>query len=625
MNIKRIAELSNVSASTVSKILNNKHKNISNATVEKVLKVANENNYRPYNSIREKILNKSKLIALISPYSAEVDSFYNILNKKLQEKEYKLIFFHTSDVDCEIEAIKKINDFYVEGAIVNLKKSDKTANLLEKMDIPIAYVDNEIKKTYSINFDYDKALREAIAYLKGFNHNKIALLKDKSKDSFLDVLDNSDIKYMFEVDKIDSLIVEEVSAVICESINSYTKLFEYCYSRNIQVPLELSIILLSKNFEKQIAPRPTTFHFNVNLAAEKTLQYIFNVIENKDLILDDDYKVPVVFHEGQTVSVPYNYNNLEKKYIVILGSLNIDIIKETDYIPNTGNVTIVNNIYNNFGGKGGNQAVGVSKMLGNAHLLACTGDDFDGRKIITYLRENNVDVSGVIKNNKHVTGKAYITIANNGDSIIEVYKGANDHLSMEHVLNFKELIKEASYCLVQDEIKKQVVEETIKLANDFKVKCIYKPATLKSINEKILKNLFLFVPNKLEAERLVPNKMTIEEQGDYFLSLGIKNVIITLGEKGCYYCNKNSWKFYPAAPFYSLDNTGASDAFISTLAVYLCEDKTMEEAIAYATYAAGLSVTKKGVENALPNRSELEAYEKEILNLIVLKDKGSDK
>lgn len=67
MTIKDIAKAANVSAATVSRIINQKDDNISQETRERVLRIIQENNYVPYAKIRDRILSQTKSIGLVIP------------------------------------------------------------------------------------------------------------------------------------------------------------------------------------------------------------------------------------------------------------------------------------------------------------------------------------------------------------------------------------------------------------------------------------------------------------------------------------------------------------------------------------------------------------------------------
>ena len=96
------------------------------------------------------------------------------------------------------------------------------------------------------------------------------------------------------------------------------------------------------------------------------------------------------------------------------------------------------------------------------------------------------------------------------------------------------------------------------------------------------------------------------------MDMGAKTVIITLGRSGCYVQSTSFSDYIPAANFIPVDTTGAADAFIAALAVYLSSGYSIENAAKIATYAAGFCISRQGVIPALVDRNSLETYIKSI-------------
>ena len=132
------------------------------------------------------------------------------------------------------------------------------------------------------------------------------------------------------------------------------------------------------------------------------------------------------------------------------------------------------------------------------------------------------------------------------------------------------------------------------------------------IKEELLKDIAYFVPNENELHRFVPGRMSLEEKAQFLFEKGIENVIVTLGEKGCYLKNQDYSMYFDGTGFEAVDTTGGADSFISALAVYLSEGRSLIHAIGFAVYASGISVTRYGVQPALPDRKAVEIYEDEI-------------
>lgn len=97
-----------------------------------------------------------------------------------------------------------------------------------------------------------------------------------------------------------------------------------------------------------------------------------------------------------------------------------------------------------------------------------------------------------------------------------------------------------------------------------------------------------------------------------------KNVIVTLGEKGCYLRNKEYNLYFNAAPFEPQDTTGAADSFIGAFAVAISEGKDILHSVVFATYAAGISVARLGAQPSMPDRTTIDLYKAEIMEKIAV-------
>jgi len=120
-----------------------------------------------------------------------------------------------------------------------------------------------------------------------------------------------------------------------------------------------------------------------------------------------------------------------------------------------------------------------------------------------------------------------------------------------------------------------------------------------NLPDALLKNIDILIPNQREINVLCPEYNSLEKQAEYFLKKGVGTVIITLGPDGCYLKTKEFSQYFKASDFQPLDETGAADAFIAALAVYLQKDYSISNAIQIATYAAGFSISREGVVPAL--------------------------
>jgi ribokinase len=96
----------------------------------------------------------------------------------------------------------------------------------------------------------------------------------------------------------------------------------------------------------------------------------------------------------------------EKKTIVVLGSLNLDLVMVTPRIPSAGETMRGSSFNSHPGGKGLNQAVAVQRLLPNegwmTYMIGRVGDDEFSEKLRKSLSGEGIDISEV----KTATGKA---------------------------------------------------------------------------------------------------------------------------------------------------------------------------------------------------------------------------
>lgn len=82
-----------------------------------------------------------------------------------------------------------------------------------------------------------------------------------------------------------------------------------------------------------------------------------------------------------------------------------------------------------------------------------------------------------------------------------------------------------------------------------------------------------------------------------------------MGEHGCTLKTRETEKHFDIpCSFISVDNTGAGDALISALAVYLQKGYELEEAIRISMYAAGFCISREGVALSMIDKNTLESF-----------------
>ena len=226
-------------------------------------------------------------------------------------------------------------------------------------------------------------------------------------------------------------------------------------------------------------------------------------------------------------------------------------------------------------------------------------------------KEAGVKTHSIIQDEKLFRGVAGIMIDKDGNNAINVVSGAAEHLFAEDIDNKVETIKNSEIFLTQMETPDEITIYALKKAKEHKCITILNPAPARKIDEDIFKIIDFFTPNETEAEFYLNKKIETSEDiknaANELLKKGIKNVIITLGEKGIYFAIGKENFFLEAYKLKQsvIDTTGAGDAFNGAFAVGLANDLDIKEALSFANKVAGISSTRLGAASSMPFAREL--------------------
>ncbi|TFG04574.1 MAG: ribokinase [Promethearchaeota archaeon] len=311
-------------------------------------------------------------------------------------------------------------------------------------------------------------------------------------------------------------------------------------------------------------------------------------------------------------------NENDEKYVLIIGSSNMDLNIYSQKLPKPGETVTGGTFRQSLGGKGANQAVASARSGAKTVFIGKIGTDTFGDQMLTHLHEEGIDINHVIKDKKHSSGVAFILIDENGENMISVAPGANFHLTRQEIIEHSQIIKNASALVVQMEIPIETIEEIFKIASEGKAIKILNPAPLKPIPNEILRDIDIIVPNEGELVRLnsllaLPD---IKEEGNNRIveiskniaKLGPKWIITTLGNRGCliYDRKKDKSASIPTIKVEAVDTVGAGDCFNGVLASKLSRGDSIINAAKYAIAASSIAVTRKGAQESMPHSNEIE-------------------
>ncbi|MDW5470432.1 ribokinase [Staphylococcus equorum] len=292
--------------------------------------------------------------------------------------------------------------------------------------------------------------------------------------------------------------------------------------------------------------------------------------------------------------------------VVIIGSTNVDKILNVDRFVKPGETLHLQNAQKIYGGgKGANQALATARSNAQTTFISKIGTEGDADFMLEDFEQAHMNTDYIMTTDTAQTGQAFITIDANGQNTILVYGGANMELNDKDVNKAADAIAEADYIIAQLEVPVPAIISAFKIARENNVTTILNPAPASELSKDLLTLTDIIVPNETEAELLsgiaVTDRASMHQNAEYFLSLGMKVVLITLGEQGTYYATANSAGLIPSFKVKAIDTTAAGDTFIGAFASRLnMTDFNIEESITYANKAASLTVQVEGAQKSIP-------------------------
>ncbi len=297
--------------------------------------------------------------------------------------------------------------------------------------------------------------------------------------------------------------------------------------------------------------------------------------------------------------------------VVILGSTNVDQFLTVERYAQPGETLHVEEAQKAFGGgKGANQAIATARMQADTTFITKIGTDGVADFILEDFKVAHIDTSYIIKTAEAKTGQAFITVNAEGHNTIYVYGGANMTMTPEDVINAKDAIINADFVVAQLEVPIPAIISAFEIAKAHGVTTVLNPAPAKALPNELLSLIDIIVPNETEAELLsgikVTNEQSMKDNANYFLSIGIKTVLITLGKQGTYFATKNQSQHIEAYKVNAIDTTAAGDTFIGAFVSRLNKSQdNLADAIDFGNKASSLTVQKHGAQASIPLLEEV--------------------
>lgn len=299
--------------------------------------------------------------------------------------------------------------------------------------------------------------------------------------------------------------------------------------------------------------------------------------------------------------------------IAVIGSCMVDLIAYTDTIPKAGETLVAKEFAMGCGGKGANQAVAAARLGADVLMMGRVGDDAFADNTLANFEQYGVSTEYVTKVPGVSSGVAPIWVDADSQNRILIIPGANMHLLPADLEAAADRLRQCKMIILQLEIPLETVYAAIEFGNRHDIPVLLNPAPATTdLDIDYACRCDFFVPNETELEILtgmpVGNEDEIASAASSLLARGLKNLIVTLGDKGALWMHGEERVHLAAPTVNAVDTTGAGDAFIGCFAAQLAVGAVAESAIGEAIRYASHSVTGKGTQTSYATAEEFASW-----------------
>ena len=295
---------------------------------------------------------------------------------------------------------------------------------------------------------------------------------------------------------------------------------------------------------------------------------------------------------------------MSKGNILVIGSSNTDMTIRASRLPAPGETILGGEFKMGRGGKGANQAVAAKRLGGNVTFVCKVGNDVFGNESVQAYAAEGMDISRILRSEKP-SGTALIMVDDSGENCISVAPGANGDISVEDIRSIADLIRSASYLILQLEIPVAAVVEAAHIAHEAGVCVILNPAPATKLPESIFAEIDILTPNQTETAILTGISDDPDKAVARLAELGVGRIVMTRGSKGSAVYENGKCTLVDACKVNAIDATAAGDTFCGALCVGLSEGLDLVEAARFATRASALTVQKMGAQESIPYRKDI--------------------
>ena len=329
LTIVDIAKMAGVGSTTVSRYFNGG--NLKKETREKIKKIVEEYNYTPNTFAKALKGTDSKIIGVIVPclHSYVSSNTLKYIDKNLKENNYETLIMNADfDEEKQLDYIRKLARMNVDGIILLPTTMSKSyESTIKSIDVPVVLLGQEGEYTYSVEYNDFNAARDLTNFVLACGHRKIAYLGVGEEDiavgyyrklGFMTTLEKYNLSpvdvlitdfgmedsYRLTNENIDKL--KKATCLICATDNLAYGAIKALEENGLNIGTDYSVAAFGDYASSVLLKSPlTTIKFDLEDAAQKTVEMLLNVIKKKET----EMKI-LIGYDLKTRSSVVDLNNL---------------------------------------------------------------------------------------------------------------------------------------------------------------------------------------------------------------------------------------------------------------------------------------------------------------------------
>ncbi|MDR0797136.1 MAG: carbohydrate kinase family protein [Nitrososphaerota archaeon] len=301
---------------------------------------------------------------------------------------------------------------------------------------------------------------------------------------------------------------------------------------------------------------------------------------------------------------------MSKFDVIGFGALNVDTLLKVERIAGPEEESFIENYTEACGGSAANTIVGLARLGCKVGFVGKVADDQEGKLQIDNFISESVDVNGLIRSKNGRSGTVLGFVDKKGARALYINPGENDTLESREI-NL-EYVAQTSFVHISSFVGEKPFRAQKKLAGMLpnSIKLSFDPGALYAQRgftaiEPLIRSSYVFMPNALELKQLT-GEADYRKGADNILDMGVKIVVVKLGDKGCYVTDGQEQVTVEPFLVKAIDTTGAGDAFDAGFLYGLLDNKNnLYECGKLGNFVASKSIMSMGARTGLPYKKDL--------------------